>query len=193
MKCCVWILLLLLPAVSSCSSGARLASSGAKINSDDYQVYSAILKQVFSHFPPECTVIRQSTVGPADQLYGDGALQMLLGNWKVDLEAVSDLRSKEQDAAKLQPERLAGYQVDNLESVAEKKLPCDSGRPRRAIDPWPAQLVSFGRVGYNTNHTAALLFTAGSCGGLCGRGLWVYLVKGDSGWRVQQSETEWVS
>ena len=54
-------------------------------------------------------------------------------------------------------------------------------------------IISLSRVGFNSDKDQALVYTANSCGNLCGKGYYVLLMKSDKGWKVQKEIFLWVS
>jgi hypothetical protein len=53
--------------------------------------------------------------------------------------------------------------------------------------------VTFSRVGFNGGGTQALVYVARRCGGLCGRGGYVFLEKKGGVWQTQRTLHPWIS
>ena len=49
------------------------------------------------------------------------------------------------------------------------------------------------RIGFNPDHTEAILYVGKSCGTLCGDGMYVWLVKRDGAWVVQGRTSIWIA
>jgi hypothetical protein len=49
------------------------------------------------------------------------------------------------------------------------------------------------RIGFNQNHTEAVMYAAKACGNLCGDGQYVWLVKRDGNWVVAGQTTVWIA
>jgi hypothetical protein len=59
--------------------------------------------------------------------------------------------------------------------------------------PETGGIMGFSRVGYSSDGKTALVYYDVSCGGLCGAGYYVFLVKTGNSWNVVQSSMIWVS
>ena len=54
-------------------------------------------------------------------------------------------------------------------------------------------ILTFSRVGFNSDGTQALLYYSNRCGGLCGAGKYVVMVKRDGRWSIGTEIEMWVS
>ena len=59
--------------------------------------------------------------------------------------------------------------------------------------PGSTGLVSLSKIGFNDDHTQALVYVANVCGGLCGSGDFVVLKKVHGRWVVERTDQIWVS
>lgn len=59
--------------------------------------------------------------------------------------------------------------------------------------PGSGGLVSLSRIGFNDDHTEALVYVAHTCGSLCGSGEFVILKKDHGRWTIDRTDTMWVS
>jgi hypothetical protein len=54
-------------------------------------------------------------------------------------------------------------------------------------------IVRFSRVGFNCDHSEAMIYVSESCGSLCGGGWYVLFRKEDQAWRVSEKYLIWIS
>jgi hypothetical protein len=54
-------------------------------------------------------------------------------------------------------------------------------------------IVVVSRIGFNADHTAAVVYAGHSCGRLCGQGEFTHLVKRDGAWAVEDRTIVWIS
>jgi hypothetical protein len=59
--------------------------------------------------------------------------------------------------------------------------------------PHAQGILTFSRVGFNSDATQALLYYSNRCGGLCGAGEYVVMVKRDGRWSIGTEIEMWVS
>ena len=59
--------------------------------------------------------------------------------------------------------------------------------------PGSTGLVSLSRIGFNDDHTEALVYVAHTCGSLCGSGEFVILKKTQGHWTIDRTDPIWVS
>ena len=59
--------------------------------------------------------------------------------------------------------------------------------------PGSSGLVSLSKIGFNNDHTQAIVYVANVCGGLCGSGEFVVLKKVRGRWVVDRRDQLWVS
>jgi hypothetical protein len=59
--------------------------------------------------------------------------------------------------------------------------------------PGSSGLVSLSKIGFNNDHTQAIIYVANVCGGLCGSGEFVVLKKVRGRWVVDRTDQLWVS
>ena len=61
------------------------------------------------------------------------------------------------------------------------------------IYPSGSSAIFFSQVGFNSRHDQAFVYVGHSCGGDCGTGSHVLLVKTNGKWRIVRSEVLWIS
>ena len=59
--------------------------------------------------------------------------------------------------------------------------------------PGSSGIVTFSRVGYSPDGNTAMVYVGNSCGGLCGTGYDIILVKENGNWKIKEGVMLWIS
>jgi hypothetical protein len=194
----LWLVLLVGSLHWSESVGAeRLVSGPASADSIDYAIYSRLIDQHYGRTIHRPVVVDASTIGGVDRFVFDDSFRKMLA---VSLSPLS-------------PESISSYESTMarsalLEGAFGTTVPCRvvsqaaldtifSQCPRgweilSARFPGCGGYVTLSNVGRDSAGSEALVYTEDHCGVLCGEGTFVYLRRGDEGWRVEKKLTVWV-
>jgi hypothetical protein len=71
--------------------------------------------------------------------------------------------------------------------------PLNSWRRFRAQLPHSPGLLTLSRIGFDDDHSEALVYMTYACGNVCGEGLFVRLTRSEKGWKVAGSARLWIS
>jgi hypothetical protein len=171
-----------------------------EVSTDEYAVYDTVIGATFTDIkttgdthgkiPVKSLVIKDRTVlyppqglGP-DQNLGDMVAP------SIHPQMFADYRTKNQQPATLN--RSFNLKVDfvmfNVLANSLKSRPSPSGN---GVDG--SYIVSLSRVGFDNAHTEALVYMQYVCGGLCGEGLALFVVKENGAWKVNRVSMLWIS
>src|SRR6266404_8445193 len=185
------------------------AAFEVNVSAESEAVYRSVLDQKFVQDGVRLLVIQDVTTGcPA---YEDPEIRSKIGpDTKSFVQIVSEgMRSAETSTienyleSNKSSERIAIHANvgSNYVLVGEKDLAAvfrkgeiDRGWTRfSAKYPNSSGLIFLSKVGFNTDHTQAMLYAGRQCGGLCGSGSYLLLHKRNGKWVVEQDMGLWVS
>ncbi len=187
------------------SAAPNPVSSQNTLEIEEYGVYSALIKDMYVEDRVKLLVITAESNGcmPASdekvesirQEMEDYAVKNLSG---VSHDTVDDFRAKDKQCRSLKKE------LDvPVKYVLVGKRDIDSLFPTGEFDrawsrfyakyPDSSGIINFSNIGFNRDMTQALVSTGRGCGGLCGEGYYVLLVKKKGVWIVGSKTNTWVS
>jgi hypothetical protein len=171
---------------------------------DDVAVYSAVFADVF-----------QATSGTQIMIVDHTSKGVPPGMWAVTSVQSADTAKF---MAKLGADTRQDYQLKNKQSVPLPG-PCrltpqcgyynvvdltgivgmDKGKMEKGWKefkkryPTAPGIFVVSRIGFNRDHTEAVLYAAKACGNLCGDGQFIWIVRRDGSWVVAGQTTAWIA
>jgi len=183
----------------------RPSAGQASSDAEMYEVYSAAIKQLYlgrgekvkSGAPgaeaEQLVVIRDRTI-----IYGtpgsDSVAAWRTGGFSVDDETIDDFRLKYDAVVSLEPRFTVKHTL-----IGDRESEGFFGKGGRS---WPAfyrryrtsiGYIVLSRIGFNRDHSQALLYTEKACGPGCGEGCYVILGKQGDAWSVKHTVALWVA
>lgn len=172
---------------------------------EKYAVYSALIKEMYVGDEIKLLVIGQETGchTPPDneqveEIRSEMEVRAIEGLPELERETVSDFRVRAKECHSLS--RQLDIPIEYV-LVTDKEL--DRSFPTGEIDrewsrfyakyPESSGIIDLSNVGFNREMNQALVSTGWGCGGLCGAGYFVQLVKEQGVWKVQAKVNTWVS
>jgi hypothetical protein len=165
------------------------------VEPDRYAVYSALLTQFLVDEPAKVLVIQNETEdedpgGPTDW-----------SNVKKELApasqpAVDDFKARNVKPSAIENKFSVPAKVMFISKAEVERLFAEGGGWWEAFYkqyPKSAGLVTFSNVGFNPEMNYALVYFGYGCGGLCGRGGHMLLIKKEGKWTIEDRLSLWVS
>ena len=184
------IILLLALLVSPRVSSASALMQQPQFPAEEYSVYDAVI----------------------DQMFPSGRVSFDFGGQKILKPLV--IRSKTYDESSLNGDNYPGVDEETFNDFVSKRKAVwtlvsarfstlvphivvdfdDRERMKTMAETIEANgYATFSRVGFDANRTHAFVSMSYSCGGLCGHGFAVSLMKTDGHWKVQKVNQLWIS
>jgi hypothetical protein len=184
----------------------RFAHSQAAIESEEYAVYSALIKGMYIEDAVKLLVIYRDISGCVPSTNDEKVESM---RRSMEEHAIKNLPELMQDT--LDNYRVKGKECHTLRKqfnipvkyllVTDKDI--EPLFPKGEVDrvwrrfynkyPKSSGIISLSNIGLNGEMTQALVYTGRSCGGLCGAGYYVMLTKEDGFWSIKSKINTWVS
>lgn len=170
-------------------------AEGCRVTSEDYAVYSAVLRDHVERRTPEDNgdlIIYEVTRSAED--YIPPMWEVRAPFKQVSDETVAHFNSREKNHCHLrsQLDRAIPYRIvstEDLEKIFRRgDWPAFSREYPKSFGFW-----RLSPVGYNTRGTEALVVVEHNCGGLCGGGELILLKKDDGRWIVKDRVTLWTA
>ena len=162
------------------------------VEAERYAIYSLFLREMFADKPVKLLVVESQTRPDTymkeewDRMEVEPRWQSVVDNYKAKNAQPAAVDNKFK--VTLPVTLVSAQEVDQFFregggwwQAFYKKYPKSPG------------LVTFSNVGFNSEMTYALVDVGYSCGGLCGRGGLVLLVKKDGNWTREKDLIAWVS
>jgi hypothetical protein len=175
-----------------------MTTSTASAIIEEYAVYEAVIESVYSIEGVESIVIKDHT---ATDLSPDGSLdntmdyiQETLGT-TIELETLNDYRVKNAQTQELNSIFSLNVQCVLLSEAQINEIfeTGDGWSQFHATYPNSAGIVTFSRVGFNAEMNQALVYVEDQGEYGAGQGLYLFLIKKESGWSIQSTIVAWVS
>lgn len=165
------------------------------IASEEYLVYSAVIKRFGQPYTNKLLFIVDRTIDPFDP---EELLDAFDHQQQPYLERATlyDYRRKYHHPCQLtdQFQLSFGYMMLNKESHEEIFKDGCTGWCKYFEDyPNSSGFISFSRVGFNPEGSQALVYVIHGCGGLCGTSGYMVLKKQEGEWMIQKSMAVWIS
>lgn len=166
---------------------------------EEYAVYEVVIESVYLIEGVELIVIKDHTapdVSPGGSLDSETEyVQENLGP-AVELETLNDYKAKNRQTHKLDRRLSLDVQYALLSEVERREIFETGGgwSEFHAIYPnSPGVVVTFSRVGFNTEMSQALVYVEDQGDHGAGQGLYVFLTKEEGSWVIQSMIVAWVA
>jgi hypothetical protein len=175
------------------------APAPPQLTDDDAAVYTALFVKLYEAAKGRPIVLSDQTAlgvppGMMANTTVEGPLtEKFLSRLPNDARAEYEARNKQSlhfpSPCKLAPECV----VANLADLAPYTK--DAGAWRKFFKKYPNSpgIVVVSRIGFNAEHTEAVVYSGHSCGTLCGQGEFDHLMKQDGVWTVTDRTIVWIS
>ncbi|HQU90959.1 MAG TPA: hypothetical protein PLK77_01610 [Pyrinomonadaceae bacterium] len=198
-------------AYSCAIAMVALAGSAVAQDSQDYNVYDAVIRHLFRDGITQFDMKAQvDQIVIRHRTRSEYAWSPEKENWeqvKIRLNALSDdtiagyeAVRKTEAALKMKFEIPLKYLLlsdSNLREIFsspnEHQRTPEQWEEFYKLYPKSAGFNSFSRVGFDKTRRNALVYFVNWCGPLCGTGTYVHLENGEKGWVVKQSAGMWIS
>ncbi len=195
---CVWFLnrqtILEVPAINISNEVGHkfeILNNDSQITEEDYAVYSAI--PMSKQYNSELIVVSDST---SHGLIAN-ATNLSNKNYKLSKDIINDYQSKDENNLKLKDNFSVQNKVlflsEKEESQFFRKVQENGWVKFHKKYPKAKGIISFSRIGFNQEHTQALVSVSFGCGFLCGEGNFILLQKANGKWTIQNKIGLWVS
>ncbi len=203
------ILLLSIVLISGCgkqgasqSDAPSLKPQATSIRSDEYAVYSALLKHLDKEDNKEeglrRFIVRDSTQHPLDACIPVEVFrrnnQVMTSNWQ---QAINDLKEKQGISFRLSEhfdfQNSYAFIADNKFNTITDTSNKDGFLAFRQEHPDIRCIVSFSRVGFDGDKLKAVVYSESWCGPLSGTGDYYTLTLVGGFWKIDKNLNCWVS
>lgn len=177
-----------------------------EINKEQYDVYSALIKDLYIDGRSKLLVFEEETTGCLPKI-DDG--KMIELKQQMEDSAINELSA-------LLPQTISDFQNKSKKcqlltsqfstsikfTIASQNVVSNIFRENDIIDGWSrfydkypnsSGLINFSNIGFNSEMTQAFVYTGRTCGGKCGAGYYFVLEKKNSRWVVVDKVNNWVS
>jgi hypothetical protein len=172
-------------------SDGRNAIDQAAISADEYAVYDAVIDDIFFDIKVTSDVgsklrVKLLAIGDRTVVYPRQELgpDQNLGSVIAPLlhqEMFADYRTRNQQPATLT--RSFNIKIEYVLVGSPESFRALYERQNGRLDS-----VNLSRVGFNNAHTEALVYLGHSCGGECGEGFALFLLKEGGVWKVNKKD-----
>ena len=174
------------------------ASAEARLGEEEYAVYAAVLTGLFTKDPSRFIVLVDET--HADRWEADAenfAFRNILETLKPLSDAtLADYRAKNREVAQVKEHPRFKFKYRLIEKREWSEIFKDGASGWDAFyQKFSGSIgyVRLSRVGFNARRTEAFVYVENSCGGLCGSGTYVLLLKAGDVWKIHKQATAWLS
>jgi hypothetical protein len=170
------------------------------LESEEYVVYKALLKQMFISENTKRLIIDGLT--EADNFYNDypKVRKKFTSRFKGTTE---DFITKNTEAYELNDKFNLEVKLNILNGNEREELFKELNK-KGSYDEWAeilsqkyskggAEIIRLSRVGFNADKSQALVFVSFQCGWTCGEGNYVLLAKKEGQWKVKKKDMTWIS
>jgi hypothetical protein len=162
------------------------------VEAERYAIYSLFLQHMFADEPVKLLVVKNQT-SPDSYIKEEWDRMELEPRWQ---SVVDDYKAKNVQPAAVENKFKLSTPVTIISAQEVDQIFSEGGGWWQAFYkkyPKSPGLITFSNVGFNPEMTYALVDVGYSCGGLCGRGGLVLLVKKDGSWTTEKDLISWVS
>jgi hypothetical protein len=196
---------LILIALSTPTFTVSALSSRDVVSEQEYAVYNTVIERLYiQRRSASLIVISKETESGAQPEPGKGPVIGVSSpeEMKTALQQIADLtpayQASNDEPAKLK--NLFNLSVDYVLAGKKKalaQLAKEHGETTQFSKAYPGSetvgLVGLSRVGFNADHTQALLYAVHWCGSGCGDGAFVLLRKEDNHWNIRYQAIAYVA
>ncbi len=191
-------------AQNSQSKQAETAAPTPARADEDVAVYAAVFADVFqATAETQIMIVDHTSIGVPPGLWAVTSVKgqdtaKFMAKLAADTRADYQLKMK-QSVSLPAPCRIAPqcgvYNVVDLTGIVGMEKPKMEKGWKEFTKRYPKAPGIFvvSRIGFNQEHTEAVLYAAKACGNLCGDGQYVWLVKRDGAWVVAGQTTVWIA
>ncbi len=178
-------------------TGVSTANHDSKQRTEDYEIYSVVLREMFPASSVTPPIIRSETSAyslPYSSL--NEALERIGPRFEGRLteDLSNDFSSQNAHPGKLTDLFQIGTKPIILDRDQVRSLITETNGWDRFAERYPGQpLIGFSRVGFNDNRNVALVYTSSQAGGKSGGGYYILLVKKDGQWELSNKLEYWTS
>ncbi len=169
------------------------------LSDDESAVYTALFQDIYLAEKGRPIILSdQTALGvppgmianiPVQGLQTQKFLALISPEARQDYEEVNHQSMKLPSPCRLAP----GCITANLADLAPQVKDDRAWRVFFKKHPNTPGIVVVSRIGFNKQHSEAVVYTGKSCGTLCGQGEFVWLVKLNGSWGVKDRTTVWIS
>jgi hypothetical protein len=168
------------------------------ISSDEYAVYSAVIQSRFvKDLVKTLAIDKQTQFEKVNwEKPGDSGESVLDELKPIALETIQDLEKKNEEKGELERHLNLTVNYVLVGKQSRPETPEEYAKQwKEFYEKYPSSpgIISLSRVGFNSDKDQAIVYVANVCGGLCGKGYYLSLVKSGEGWKVQKEMLLWVS
>lgn len=171
----------------------------AQLSDDESAVYTALFLDVYQASKSRPIILSdQTALGvppgmianiPVQGLQTQKFLAPISADAKQDYEDVNHQSKKLLSPCRLAPACITADIADLAPQVKDDRAWRGFFKKHRNTPG----IVVVSRIGFNKQHTEAVVYTGNSCGTLCGQGEFVWLVKRSGVWEIEDRTTVWIS
>lgn len=184
----------------------RIGVPQATDESEAYAVYSALIREMYIGDTVKLLVIYRETSGcvPATNNEKIENIRRGMEEYAIknlpDLseDTLNDFQAKKKECHNLKeqfdiPVKYVLVTTKDIKPLFHKGAADDGWERFYSRYPKSSGRINFSSIGFNRERTQALVSTARWCGGRCGAGHYVLLVKTDNIWSIRSKVRTWVS
>jgi hypothetical protein len=170
-----------------------------QLSDDELGVYTALFKEIYEAGKGRPIILSdQTALGVPPGMIAKIPVQGLQTKEfldKVPAEAKQDYTQSNHTSEKLpSPCRLAPECIaENAGDLAVQVKDAKAWVRFFKKHPNTPGIVLVSRIGFNGDHTQAIVYTGYACGTLCGQGEYAHLVKTEGAWIVEDHTVVWIS
>ena len=161
-----------------------------------YAVYSALLNERFGDRAPKFLVIQSETEDDSTEQSDERWDNLKKALEPCSHSVVDDYRIRNVQPATVENKFRVPIRVVLVSKQDVDRFFGEGGREWEAFYrqyPKAEGLIRLSNVGFNPEMNQALVYFADSCGGLCGSGGLLLMVKKDGNWTFKEALSSWVS
>ena len=172
------------------------------VESNEYNIYKVVLKELFIKPDTKQLVIHKFTSGEFIGEQQSSQFQLLdRENIPVESETIENYNTLNKESVKLKYDFGTSTKV-NLVTDAELRTILETFKADKSGKAYTDALmkkyetttiIRFSRVGFNKSKNQALLHVGYTCGFVCGQGRYIILSKKNDGWIIKRTVMSWVS
>lgn len=190
--------------VSRPSQTKQSETAPASPADEDVTVYSVVFADVFQATPDtQIMIVDHTSKGVPPGMWAVTAVQgpdtaKFMAKLAADTRQDYQLKNKQSirlpGPCHIAPQCGLYNVVDLTGIVGRDKAKMEKGwKEFNKLYPKAPGIFVLSRIGFNHDHTEAVLYAAKACGNLCGDGQYVWLVKRDGAWVVAGQTTVWIA
>jgi len=204
MKFIVAALVSALLVTSACRTQSRQAGDQSNISAEEYAIYAAVIGDMFAgdrvtfdtQSKVKILVIEDKTVSEHfDSAAGENESERLkqIFSPPISQEIIDDFVAKNAKSCQLTNSLDLKLKYTLIPKEKIKPITGDPSDEFYRQFPDSGGYIALSRVGLNASGDQALAYMQHVCGGLCGTGHYILLLKKNGKWGVQEKFRAWIS